>query len=189
MEWQIWGNRKMGYGTVIAGIYFTTILLTASYVFVDSVNRTSTSSASSFRDASSIEVQKLRSSCSIASLSVSGRNTLYLDLQNIGDVKVVRSDYWKIDVLLRYQDSATYVTATYWCYYNSADTSKHRWQLDPGVTPNPSPNVVNPLDWDPDETLSIVINLPSGTRIRSGTSGYVTIALPSGVTCGRTFSV
>ena len=189
MEWQIWGNRKMGYGTVIAGIYFTTILLTASYVFVDSVNRTSTSSANAFRDVSSIEVQKLRSSCSITSLTVGGvRTRLNLDLQNIGDVKVVRSDYWKIDVLLTYVDEATQITATYWCYYSSSDTSKHRWQLDPGVTPNPSPNVVNPLDWDPDETLSIVIYLPSGKRIRDNRDGYVTIALPSGVTCGRTFS-
>jgi len=179
----------MGYGTVIAGIYFTTILLTASYVFVDSVNRTSISSTSSFREASGIEIQKLKSSCSIVNLTVSGRNTLYLGLRNIGSVKVVKTDYWKIDALLTYQDEATQITQTYWCYYGSSDTSKHRWQLDPAVTPNPSPNVVNPADWDADKTLSIVIYLPSGKCIQNNTIGYVTIALPSGVTCGRTFSV
>lgn len=176
-----------GYGTVIAGIYFTAILLTACYVLSDSMNRMSTSSVGSLKDLSTIEVQRLRSSCSIDSLGISGRNTLFIDLENIGDVKVVKSDYWKIDVLLTYQDEATHITGTYWCYYDSSDTSKHRWRLDPEVTPNPSPDVVNPLDWDPSEALSIVIYLPSGKRVHDNTNGYVTIALPPGATCGRWF--
>jgi len=178
-----------GHGTVLAGICFMTVLLTASYVFVDSIYRTSTSSASSLRDVSSIEIVRLKSSCSMLSIYEKDRDKVYVELQNSGNVKVVASDFWRIDVLLTYVDDATSTKVTYWCYYNTSDTSKHRWILDPAESPNPSPTAVNPLDWDPSETLSIVIYIPSSAKIKRNTSGYVIVALPSGSTCGGQFYV
>jgi hypothetical protein len=106
---------------------------------------------------------------------------------NTGNLRVVKADYSKIDVLLTYIDEATLIKRTYYAYYDSPDTSKHRWRLDPAVTPNPSPSSVNPLDWDPSEVLAIVIYLPSGKRIRNNTPGYVLVSLPSAASAGRTF--
>jgi hypothetical protein len=178
-----------GHGIVIASIYFTALLLTASYVYADSVNRVSLSSWDSIKNVSNIEIQRLSSGLSIESITVSGRNTLYLTLMNTGNLKVVRADFPNIDILLTYIDEASVTKRTYWVYYDSPDTSKHRWTLNSEVSPNPSPSSVNPLDWDPSETLAIVINLPSSGKIKKGTSGYVSVSLPSAVSAGRSFTV
>jgi len=184
----ILGCENMSYGTIIAGIYFVAILLVSCYVYADSVNRMSNMSFQSIQSASSIEMEKLRSSASIKSiLLASDHATLYVNVTNTGDVKITGDEFQDIDILITYTDNATGITQSYWCYYDSNNPANDRWILNSTITPNPFPAIVNPLDWDPSETLSLTIELAAPHQIRGGTTGYLKVILPQGSSNAQTF--
>jgi archaellum component FlaF (FlaF/FlaG flagellin family) len=178
----------MGYGTIIAGIYCVAILLVSFYVFADSVNRLSATSWKSLESAANMNMERLRSAVSITSVAVAGNWTrLYVNLTNIGEVKIDRSEFPEIDLLLTYTDNATGTVQTYWCYYDSIDSGTYRWTLNNTISPNPSPSIVNPLDWDPSETLAITIYLPLSNHFMINASGYLKVILPQGSSDGKVF--
>jgi hypothetical protein len=47
---------------------------------------------------------------------------------------------------------------------------------------------VNPLDWNPSETLSLVIELAAGSQFSRDTFGYVKVILPQGSSNSCSFS-
>ena len=177
----------MADGTVVAGVCFVAILLLSCYVYADSVNRISTISWRNIEVASSIDLEKLETGLTIANVIVAANGTkLYLNATNTGSVKIDRADFPKIDVILTYTDNKTNLRQTYWCYYNSANSSRHSWSLNSSFT-NPYPSTVNPLDWNPSETLSLVIVLASINQFKPDTFGYVKVILPQGSSNGSSF--
>lgn len=185
LSWISRGELQLGHGTVIAGVYFVAILLVSCYAYADSINRVSTISWRSLEAASSIRFDKLRSGLSISSAQVV-KGILYVDAINDGTVRISRAQFAKMDVILTYTEKQTGLTQTHWCYYNSTDSSRHRWSVNPSFT-NPYPSIVNPLDWDPSETLSLVIALPASNQFKKDTIGYVKVVLPQGSSDGRSF--
>jgi hypothetical protein len=180
----------LGYGTVIGGVYFVMILLLSCYVYADSMNRMSAISWKSLEVASDIQYERLKSGIFISQVQVQhGHNPLYLDAINDGTITISRADFSRIDVILTFTDNATSLTTANWCYYNSSDASRCRWRLDPSLPSNPHPSAVNPLDWDPSETLSLVIEIPASNEFKDKSSGYVKVALPQGASNGLTFVV
>jgi hypothetical protein len=180
----------LGYVTVIAGVYFVTILLLSCYVYADSMNRSSAIAWKSLEVASNIQLDKLKSGLSISEVQVQhGKSPLYLDAINDGAIRIRRADFAKMDVILTYTDKGTGLAKTIWCYYNSSDTSRCRWRLDPSFPSNPHPSVVNPLDWDPSETLSLIIEIPASDEFKDKTFGYVKVVLPQGSSNGSNFQV
>jgi archaellum component FlaF (FlaF/FlaG flagellin family) len=180
----------VGYGTVIAGIYLVGILFVSFYAFADSVNRMSTTSWQSVEEALKVKMQKLDSALYVTNITVSSdRTRVYANLTNTGDVTIARSQFADMDVLITYTNNATGVTQTYWCYYNSSDTDRDRWTLNSTITPNPSPSIVNPLDWDPSKTLAITIQLAEGNQMKDHSIGYLKIILPEGSSNGRDFVI
>jgi len=180
----------LGYGTLIAGVYFVAILLLSCYVYADSMNRISAISWKSLEVASDIQFEKLKSGVSISQVQVQhGQSPLYLDAINDGTITISRVGFSKMDVILTYTDKATGLPKTIWCYYNSSDTSRCRWRLDPSFPSNPHPSIVNPLDWDPSETLSLIIEIPASGEFKAKTSGYVKVVLPQGSSNGLSFQV
>ena len=178
----------MGFGTIIAGIYFVAVLIVSGYVVTDTVSRMSNTSYESVVSASSIQLAQLRSSASITGILVgSGADEIYVNLTNTGNLKIVSSDFPQIDVILTYTDNSTGLTQTHWCYYGSNDITQDRWSLNSAIHPNPFPAVVNPLDWDPSKTLSITIELAQPSVIMSGSTGYLKIVLPQGSSTAQTF--
>jgi archaellum component FlaF (FlaF/FlaG flagellin family) len=180
----------LGYGTIIAGIYFVAILLVSCYVYADSVNRMSTTSWKSLQEGSSISIGRMRSGLSITNVSVvKNRTELYVNLTNDGAVKIDWDEFREMDVILTYINE-TDNKATYWCYYSN-DSSRHRWStpvLFPNTSfTNPYPSIVNPLDWDPSEVLLIVINLPTNYQMKNCTVAYLRVILPEGSSNGRSF--
>jgi hypothetical protein len=175
---------------VIAAVYFVAILLFSCYVYADSMNRISAISWKSLDVASNIRFDKLRSGVSISKAEVThGNSPLYVDAINDGTARISRSDFAKMDIILTYTDRQTGLTNTRWCYYNSSDTSKCRWRLDPSFSSNPHPSIVNPLDWDPSETLSLIIQIPASEEFKGKTDGYVKVILPQGTSSGLSFRV
>jgi archaellum component FlaF (FlaF/FlaG flagellin family) len=174
----------LGFGVVIAGVFFVAILLLSCYVYADSMNRISAISWRSLEAASSISLDKLRSALSIRNVVVAANRTkLYVNVTNDGTAKVDHADFALMDVILTYTNEPTNLTQTYWCYYNSADPSRHRWSLNS----NPYPAIVNPLDWDPSETLSLIIELPVSNQFENNTVGYLRVVLPEGSSNGLSF--
>lgn len=179
----------MGFGTIIAGIYFVAVLIVSGYVVTDTVNRMSNTSYDSVLTASSIQLEKLRSSLSVSGVRVAGGDAaIYVNLTNTGDAKIVSSDFPQIDVILTYTDNSTRITQTVWCYYGSTDLFQDRWLLNSTISPNPFPAVVNPLDWDPSKTLSITIDLAQPHQITPGSIAYLKVILPGGSSTARTFT-
>jgi hypothetical protein len=180
----------LGQETVIAGVCFVAILLFSFYVYADSMNRISAISWKSVDVASNIRFDKLRSGVSISKAEVNhGNSPLYVDAINDGTARISCSDFAKMDIILTYTDKITGLTETRWCYYNSSDTSRCRWTLDPSFASNPHPSIVNPLDWDPSETLSLIIRIPASEQFKDKTDGYVKVVLPQGTSNGLSFQV
>jgi archaellum component FlaF (FlaF/FlaG flagellin family) len=178
----------MGYGTVIAGIYFVAILLVSLYVYADSVNRLSTTSWKSLEIASEIESSKLRTALEISNIAVAANRTvLYVTVTNTGETKIAESDFAWIDVFLTYTDNTTGVTQTEWCHYNSSNGVQPRWNVNSTIAPNPFPAAVNPLDWDPSETLAIVIHLRSSNQFAANTDGFLKVVAPQGISAAMSF--
>jgi len=172
----------LGQETVVAGVCFVAILLLSCYVYADSVNRLSTISWKSIEVASSIGSDKLNSRLSITRAVVAAdRTKLYVNVTNDGTVKITHAEFAQMDVFLTYADE------TYWCYYNSSDSpihdsSKYMWSLNSSFA-NPYPSVVNPRDWDPSETLSLIVVLPASPfqhYFEDHTYVYVKVVLPHG---------
>ena len=178
----------MGFGTVIAGIYVIGMLLLSFYVFANSVNHMSTMSWESLQNNLKINLERVGSSLNVANISMSAdRTRLYVNLTNTGEIKIPRNQFAEIDVLVTYTDAATGFTQTYWCYYNSSDTTQVRWTLNSTISPNPSPSILDPLDWDPSKTLAITIQLAGSSQIKSDSTGYVKVIMPGGSSNGRYF--
>ena len=178
----------MGYGTIIGGIFFVGILLVSCYVYADMVNRFSVTSWKSLDNVANMNMERLRSAVSIASVTVGGNWTrLYVNLTNVGEVRIDRYEFAEIDILLTYYNNATGIVGTYWCYYNTTDPGLHGWTLNNTISPNPSPSIVNPLDWDPSKTLAVTIYLPPSNQFRTDTFGYLKVILPQGSSDGRSF--
>ena len=179
----------MGFGTIIAGIYFVTILIVSGYAIADTINRMSMLSYQEVVSASSIQLAKLRSSAYVSGLLVGGDHAeLYVNLTNNGEVTIVQSDFKQIDVILTYTDNATGNTQSHWCYFDG-DASQDRWILNSTVNPNPFPAVIDPLDWNPSKTLSITIVLASPSEISDSpnSAGYLKVVLPGGFSTAETF--
>jgi archaellum component FlaF (FlaF/FlaG flagellin family) len=184
-------------GTVIAGVCLVTVLLVSFYVYGDSMNRMSTISWRSIEVASSISLDKLRSGLSIVKVIVAaGRTKLYVNATNTGTIKIDRAEFAQMDVILAYTEETTNLNQTYWCYYNSSDSpiydsSRYTWSLNSSFA-NPFPSVVNPLDWDPSKTLSLVVQLPTSPfphHFMNDTVGYVKVILPQGTSDLSFFTV
>jgi len=174
-------------GTLIAGVCFVAILLLSCYVYADSITRISTISWKNVEVASSIDLDKLKSGLTVANVIVAASRTkLYLNATNTGAIKIDRADFPQIDVILTYTDNKTDLRQTYWCYYNSANSSRHSWSLNSSFT-NPYPSIVNPLDWNPSETLSLVVELAAVNQFKPDTYGYVELILPQGSSNGCSF--
>ena len=178
----------MGFGTIIAGIYFVAVLIVSGYVVTDTVNRISSTSYQSVLTASNIQLEKVKSSATISGIMVAGNHQeVYVNLTNNGAVRLDSEDFARIDVIQTYTANSTGLTQTYWSFYNSNAPSQNRWALNSTIYPNPFPAVVNPLDWDPSKTLSITIDLAQGQLIRSQTFGYLKVVLPEGSYTAQTF--
>ena len=63
----------MGFGTIIAGVYFLAVLIVSGYVITDTVNRMSETSYESVLTAAKIQFNKLDSSASITKLGSHSR--------------------------------------------------------------------------------------------------------------------
>lgn len=179
----------MGYSTIIAGIFFVATLIVSFYVYADSATRMSNISLQSLQSASSIQLEKIRSSAHIGSILVSGDfSRLYVNITNTGDLKITQDTFSAIDLLITYTDNATGVTQTYWCQFNSSDPSTYRWIVNSTITPNPFPAIIDPLNWDPSKTLSITVELPTPHDIKPGTVGYLKVILPPGTSTAQAFN-
>ena len=178
----------MGFGTIIAGVYFVTVLVVSGYVITDTVNRLSSSSYESVLTAASIQLKKVGSSANITGVSLGGGGgAIYVNLTNTGEVKIVSADFQYIDIILTYTDSSS-ITQTHWCYYDSSDPSQDRWSLNSTFSPNPFPGLVDPQDWDPAKTLSITIVLAQSEYFMPGSVGYLKVILPGGSSIADTFT-
>jgi hypothetical protein len=182
-------------GTLVAGACLVAILLVSCYVYGDSLNRVSTVSWRSLEVASSISLEKLRSGLSIVRVIVAAdRTKLYVNATNTGTVKIDWAEFAQMDVILTYtEDTPPHLNQTYWCYYDSSDSSRHTWNLNSSFAPFASyPSVVNPRDWDPSETLSLNVNLPTSPlplHFMNNTVGYVKVILPQGTSDISFFTV
>jgi hypothetical protein len=179
----------LGFGTIIAGIYLVSVLLVSFYVYTDSISRLSTISWQNIQAASNMQIQKMRTAINVAAVDVAGNRTiLYISMTNIGETKITRNDFASMDILLTYTNQMTGTTQTYWCYYGSGDATKHRWVVNSTIYPNPSPGIINPLDWDPSEVLAIVLTLPTSYQMSNGTMAYLKVVAPEGAMSGVSFS-
>jgi hypothetical protein len=178
----------VGFGTIVAGIYFVAVLVMSMYVYASSVTQLSNTSLQSIEGATNIQLERLRSSANISNITVSqDASKLFVTVINTGDLKVSSTDYQSIDVLLTYTDNASGISQTYWCYYQSLDPTQNRWSLNSTIIPNPYPATVDPLDWNPSKTLAIVIQLGTPHHMRPGTGGYLKIVLPQGSSTALSF--
>jgi hypothetical protein len=159
----------------------------AGYVTVDAVSRVSTASWESIERATGLAQAKLNSAIQITNITTAGgRTILYVVIENVGKTKIVRDDFSAIDVLVTYTNQNG-ISQTYWCYFNSLDSTKIRWNLNSTIYPNPWPAVVNPLDWNPSDSLAIVVQLPAQSQMRQNAAGYVEVVLPTGASAGGSF--
>jgi len=178
----------MGFATIVAGIYLVAVLIVSFYVCANSFNQLSTASIQSIQAATSIQMERLRSSAQIEKVTVStDESKLFVNINNTGDVNVPNNAFQEIDVFVTYTDNLTGITQTYWCYYNSVNPAQDRWALNSTIIPNPFPATVDPYGWDPSKTLSIIIQLAAPHHIRLGTDGYLKIILPEGTVAAESF--
>lgn len=178
----------MGFGTIVAGIYFVAVLIMSCYVYANSVNQLSNASIQSIEGATSIQLERLRSSAQITNITLSSDGSeLFVNVTNTGDVTVPSTDFQQIDIFVTYTDNSSGVTNTTWCYYRSFNPAQDRWALNSTIFPNPSPAMVDPLNWDPSKILSITIQLAAPHHVRPGSPGYLKIVLPQGSSTAESF--
>jgi archaellum component FlaF (FlaF/FlaG flagellin family) len=183
----------MGFGTIIAGVYFVAVLIVSGYVITDTVNRMSHMSYESVLTAGTIQYSKLDSSARITGINYSDDGSrIYVNLLNTGELKIVSGDLPKIDILLTYTytdiGTNSQITQTHWCYYGSNIPSEDQWSKNSTIQPNPSPAIIDPLDWDPSKTLSITIVLAPSQYITPGSNVYLKVILPGGASTAETFA-
>jgi len=184
----------MGFDTIIAGIYFVAVLIVSGYVITDTVNRMSDMSYESVLTAATMQLNKIGSSASITKIDARVGNeggVVYVNLLNTGQLKISSADFPKMDILLTYTDSDIGITQTHWCYYSSDGPLQNPscdWAKNSTISPNPSPSLVDPLNWDPSTTLSITIQLAQSQYVMLGSAGYLKVVLPGGSSTAGNFT-
>jgi len=184
----------MGFDTIIAGIYFVAVLIVSGYVITDTVNRMSDMSYESVLTAATMQLNKIGSSATITKIDArvgDEGGVVYVNLLNTGQVKISSADFPKMDILLTYTDSDTGIAQTHWCYYSSDGPLQNPscdWAKNSTISPNPSPSLVDPLNWDPSTTLSITIQLAQSQYVMPGSAGYLKVVLPGGSSTAGNFT-
>ena len=172
----------MSFGTIFATIVFAAILIFSSYLLATSTIFTMNTLSQSFKKANDMQNGKLKTEIEIVNVSVSDAQNITVVINNTGKTKILNDDFMYIDVFVYYDIVGAAERYTFkWIPY----TETYPPENDHWTVVSISPDSVNPRNFDPDEQMKIWIRvLP---RIESGTTGWIEVVTPNGISASSYF--
>ena len=172
----------MSFGTIFATIVFVAILIFSSYLLATSTICTMNTLSQSFKKANYMQNGKLKTEIEIVNVSVSDAQNITVVINNTGKTKILNDDFKYIDVFVYYDIVGAADGYTFkWIPY----TEKYPPENNSWTVVNISPDSVNPRNFDPDEQMKIWIRvLP---RIENGTTGWIKVVTPNGISAPSYF--
>jgi len=172
----------MSFGTIFATIVFVAILMFSSYLLATSTIFTMNTLSQSFKKANDMQNGKLKTEIEIVDVSVSDAQNITVVINNTGKTKILNNDFKYIDVFVYYDIVGAAEGYTFkWIPY----TEKYPPENNSWTVVSISPDSVNPRNFDPDEQMKIWIRvLP---RIESGTTGWIEVVTPNGISVSSYF--
>ena len=172
----------MSFGTIFATIVFAAILMFSSYLLASSTIFTMNTLSQSFKKANDMQNGKLKTEIEIVDVSVSDAQNITVVINNTGKTKILNDDFKYIDVFVYYDivGAAERYTFKWIPYTETYPPENDRWTVV-----SISPDSVNPRNFDPDEQMKIWIRvLP---RIENGTTGWIKVVTPNGISASSYF--
>jgi len=172
----------MSFGTIFVTIVFVAILIFSSYLLATSTVFTMNTLSQSFKKANDMQNGKLKTEIEIVNVSVSNAQNITVVINNTGKTKILNDDFKYIDVFVYYDIIGAAGGYTFkWIPYTEAyPPENNSWTVV-----SISPDSVNPRNFDPDEQMKIWIRvLP---RIESGTTGWIEVVMPNGISASSYF--
>ncbi len=173
----------MGQSTVIATV-FTAIMFVAgvSVLIMSTVSSFGTLSEA-ITDRTHMNDIILSERIEFGGWSLTGANTLNINVSNVGSTSIMLSSFNKMDLLVSYNDGTDEQTA--WITYDQTGSSSSYWSINRVFFRNGQRDLVNPISlsgsirgaWDSEETLEIEIHLDE----LSPTFEYLTLITPMGI--------
>ena len=172
----------MSFGTIFVTIVFVAILMFSSYLLATSTIFTMNTLSQSFKKANDMQNGKLKTEIEIVNVSVSDAQNITVVINNTGKTKILNDDFKYIDVFVYYDIVGAAEGYTFkWIPY----TEKYPPENNSWTVVSISPDSVNPRNFDPDEQMKIWIRvLP---RIENGTTGWIKVVTPNGISAPSYF--
>jgi len=172
----------MSFGTIFVTIVFVAILIFSSYLLATSTIFTMNTLSQSFKKANDMQNGKLKTEIEIVNVSVSDAQNITVVINNTGKTKILNDDFKYIDVFVYYDIVGAAEGYTFkWILY----TEKYPPENNSWTVVSISPDSVNPRNFDPDEQMKIWIRvLP---RIENGTTGWIEVVTPNGISASSYF--
>ena len=172
----------MSFGTIFMTIVFVAILIFSSYLLATSTVFTMNTLSQSFKKANDMQNGKLKTEIEIVDVSVSDAQNITVVINNTGKTKILNDDFKYIDVFVYYDIVGAEEGYTFkWIPY----TETYPPENNSWTVVSISPDSVNPHNFDPDEQMKIWIRvLP---RIENGTTGWIEVVTPNGISASSYF--
>jgi len=172
----------MSFGTIFVTIVFVAILMFSSYLLATSTIFTMNTLSQSFKKANEMQNGKLKTEIEMVNVSVSNAQNITVVINNTGKTKILNDDFKYIDVFVYYDIVGAAEGYTFkWIPY----TEKYPPENNSWTVVSISPDSVNPRNFDPDEQMKIWIRvLP---RIENGTTGWIKVVTPNGISAPSYF--
>ncbi len=136
----------------------------------------------SFKKANDMQNGKLKTEIEIVNVSVSDAQNITVVINNTGKTKILNDDFKYIDVFVYYDIISA---AEGYTFKRIPYTEKYPPENNSWTVVSISPDSVNPRNFDPDEQMKIWIRvLP---RIENGTTGWIKVVTPNGISASSYF--
>jgi len=174
----------MGFGTIFATIaLFMIIGVTSYFAFTSAIFSVDTLSHS-LKVANGKQNERIKTEIEIVDISVDDAQEINVTINNSGHTKILKSEFKHMDVFVYYDVTGAAEGYVFkWVPY----TEELPPENDHWTVVDIAPDSINPGIFDPDEQMRIWIRV--FPRIELGTTGWLKVVTPNGVSASKYFNV
>ena len=172
--------REMGAGSIIAAIVAVAAILIAANVVITGGLYMTNTLTSSMKEVQDTKNEQLKTEIEISNITANGTR-IDVTLCNTGHERI--REYSQMDLIVHYHSVNGGYVRIVWLPYTNGTPGGDEWTVT-GI----SPDLINPDIFDPDEEMTIRIEVDDSDPMKYEYINWLQITTPNGVGTSKYFS-
>lgn len=172
--------REMGAGSIIAAIVAVAAILIAANVVITGGLYMTNTLTSSMKEVQDAKNEQLKTEIEISNITANGTR-IDVTLRNTGHERI--REYSQMDLIVHYHSVNGGYVRIVWLPYTNGTPGGDEWTVT-GI----SPDLINPDIFDPDEEMTIRIEVDDSDPMKYEYINWLQITTPNGVSTSKYFS-